>query len=56
MFLFHVLNFFKKGTLIKGGHYLRKYGNSIRTPWSSAIGLATAAFLPGILNKIIKEY
>ena len=51
MFLFHVLNFFKKGTLIKGGHYLRKYGNSMRTPWSSAI-----AFLPGIPNKIIKEY
>ena len=26
MFLFYVLSFFKKGTLFKGGHYLRKYG------------------------------
>ena len=32
MFLFYVLSFFKKGdtiqggTLLKGGHYLRKYG------------------------------
>ena len=34
MFHFYVLSFFKKGdniqggTLFKGGHYLRKYGNS----------------------------
>ena len=34
MFLFYVLSFFKKGdtiqggTLVKGGHYLRKYGKS----------------------------
>ena len=26
MFLFYVLCFFKKGTLFKGGHYVRKYG------------------------------
>ena len=36
MFLFYVLSFFKKGdiiqegTLFKGGHYSRKYGNSMR--------------------------
>ena len=36
MFLFYVLSFFKKGdtiqggTLFKGGHYLRKYGNFVR--------------------------
>ena len=35
MFLFYVLSFFKRGdtiqggTLFKGGHYLRKYGNLI---------------------------
>ena len=36
MFLFYALGFFKKGdtiqggTLFKGGHYLRKYGNHIQ--------------------------
>ena len=29
MFLFYVLRFFKKGTLFKGRHYLRKYRRRI---------------------------
>ena len=45
MILFYVLSFFNKGytiqagTLFKGGHYLRKYGNKgldENRPWSLA--------------------
>ena len=60
MFLFYVLTFFKKGdiiqggTLIKGGHYLRKYGSTKLYGFPDIVRFLTDSleFLTDLLNRI----